>query len=901
MVKKITAFLLSVVLTASLTAVPVLADTEAGQPITEAEQGFGTSDIPVVEISSYENLEAFISGINDGTIDPRTNAVLLADITVPASVGNDWVPLSADWDHAYKGVFDGSEHTISGISVSRSYPDEWSEGTAVHNYTAFISFLAEEGTVKDLTVQADITDVNDVAGIVSQNFGRIEGCTFSGVLESNIYPNAGGGISPFYPDGVFDDYSGESGCIAAANTGEIVDCDTTADSKVFRGGINCGGIAGTNREEGIIADCTNYALVYIEATSYPVSAVYSGGAGGIAGAQLFSEEADPKYAPFISSCENYGQVTCDTSTGGICGNVTGGTIFGCDNAGIVDGVILWGGGIVGFMGTNLNLTGENASMVIGNVNMGSINPQADPAEGAAYSGSYIGGIAGYVEDAFSMTDDRHAQVIVQENMNVGNVTGRFSVGGVFGLVSNGLDHETGVNQISEQVNLGLVTGNNNTGGIAGSCPGALSACCNYGKVVLRPVSEDPEDVFSTGGIAGYCGLTGSVDTSINLGGVFVEEGESKEVYIGGGAGVSAGKLPGCYYCANTSGEARRLIGSNPDLLKGALSLPSMSDEAALTSMPELFDGATGHHPVVWDLMHNVEIEGITYLMPPQIGDWPISALAIYELAGVDNTEQVYSIAGAEVTASAVYTGQVLVPDVTVDLNGLILSEGIDYDVISWPYTDAGTYPVTVTGKGDYKDIAEGTCTIEKAKSSISVKDKKAVYSGKPVASEKASVEGSSGTVTYKYFSDKGCTKKIAASKVKNVGTYYVKATVAADRNYKSATSAPAKIIISKASQELKVTQTKSQKTIKLKAGDVKKKAQTIPFSKVAKVTGNKTKLSYKKVKGASAFKVDPGTGKITVKKGTKKNTYTVKIKVTAEADNNYKADSETVTVKIKIG
>ena len=41
-------------------------------------------------------------------------------------------------------------------------------------------------------------------------------------------------------------------------------------------------------------------------------------------------------------------------------------------------------------------------------------------------------------------------------------------------------------------------------------------------------------------------------------------------------------------------------------------------------------------------------------------------------------------------------------------------------------------------------------------------------------------------------------------------------------------------------------------------------------------------------------------GKFTVKKGTKKGTYKIKVKVTAKGNKTYKAASKTVTVKIVV-
>lgn len=99
----------------------------------------------------------------------------------------------------------------------------------------------------------------------------------------------------------------------------------------------------------------------------------------------------------------------------------------------------------------------------------------------------------------------------------------------------------------------------------------------------------------------------------------------------------------------------------------------------------------------------------------------------------------------------------------------------------------------------------------------------------------------------------------------------------------------------------KVTVKASTKTVKQKT--LKKKAV-----KVAPLTvkGNKGKLSYAVAGGTAkakkALSLNKKTGKVTVKKKTKKGTYTIKVKVTAAAtaDKAYKAFTKTVKVTVKV-
>ena len=130
--------------------------------------------------------------------------------------------------------------------------------------------------------------------------------------------------------------------------------------------------------------------------------------------------------------------------------------------------------------------------------------------------------------------------------------------------------------------------------------------------------------------------------------------------------------------------------------------------------------------------------------------------------------------------------------------------------------------------------------------------------------------------------------------MKAAGTYYVKATLAADANHKAATSAAVKLTIAKAAQPMAakvVARTASFKTLKSKSVTV-----TVPLS----VTKAQGKLTYAKVSGDACLTINKTTGKVTVKKGTKKGTYTIKIRVSAAGNKNYKAGTKTVDCKVTV-
>ena len=136
----------------------------------------------------------------------------------------------------------------------------------------------------------------------------------------------------------------------------------------------------------------------------------------------------------------------------------------------------------------------------------------------------------------------------------------------------------------------------------------------------------------------------------------------------------------------------------------------------------------------------------------------------------------------------------------------------------------------------------------------------------------------------------------------NAGTYTAKATLNASTDciykWSDGTTAPKTIkwMINKAANPLKI----KAKTATVKFSAVKKKTQTLGVTKVIKFTNEgQGAKSYAKVSGNKKIAIAKKTGKVTVKKGLKKGTYKVKVKVKAAGDTNYNASAwKVVTFKI---
>ncbi|MCR5653038.1 MAG: leucine-rich repeat domain-containing protein [Ruminococcus sp.] len=103
--------------------------------------------------------------------------------------------------------------------------------------------------------------------------------------------------------------------------------------------------------------------------------------------------------------------------------------------------------------------------------------------------------------------------------------------------------------------------------------------------------------------------------------------------------------------------------------------------------------------------------------------------------------------------------------------------------------------------------------------------------------------------------------------------------------------------------------TQPEKVVK-KANPIKVivKTKTVKLSKLSKAKQTVTPIIVRKVKGKVVYKKLSGSkyltlksnGKIVVKKGSKKGTYTARIKITAKGNAKYKSKSKTVKIKIMV-
>ena len=263
-----------------------------------------------------------------------------------------------------------------------------------------------------------------------------------------------------------------------------------------------------------------------------------------------------------------------------------------------------------------------------------------------------------------------------------------------------------------------------------------------------------------------------------------------------------------------------------------------------------------------------------------------------------------------------YTGLEIKPDVTVK-DGQppydALAES-DYSVAYSKNKDVGTADIVISPKvgGNYS-FAAGTFhfTIKSADSSISITDDPSkTYDGNVVADPAVSKSGSTGAVTYTYYTDAACTTKTTTASgaasdgaaPKNADDYWVKATLAADSNHGSATSAAKKFTISQRNiSEVTVTAIADQEY----TGSSIEPTLTVTYNGTPLTSGTDYTVEY-----TSNLNVGTATAKIKAKTGsnfTGEKVVTFKIKakaitpvVTVTGSYEYTGDPITPTYKVEI-
>ena len=132
-------------------------------------------------ISNASELYWFMEYVNDSLADRKTKAKLVDDIVLRGR----WTPIGYMYSDGFEGEFDGQGHSISGVNV-------FEEDTS-RIVVGFFAKLSKTALVKNLTLKNATVKGGRyvVGGIVGENFGRVENCTYEGSVIGKNHRSAG--------------------------------------------------------------------------------------------------------------------------------------------------------------------------------------------------------------------------------------------------------------------------------------------------------------------------------------------------------------------------------------------------------------------------------------------------------------------------------------------------------------------------------------------------------------------------------------------------------------------------------------------------------------------------------------------------------------------------------------
>ena len=479
--------------------------------------GSGTKEDPW-QAASAEDLVRLAGIVNSGESCAGKYFKLTGNVDLSDVCGESlsWTPIGYAGDITFNGVFDGGDHTVSGLYI---------EGE--DSYVGLFGCVT--GTVKNLNVSGSVTGKNYVGGIAGCSYGTLEECSFTGKIDGKSYV---GGIA---------------GC--SGKDGLVLACESSATVNGFGTGI--GGVVGWANNiawQGSRSEALSDGASNATGGGRVENCVFTGtltgrsplglGTASSSDGKITITITDNAFGGIVgwnngcavSGCTNRGTVNGDDFAGGIVGDSNnGGVVADCFNYGAVTGASMLNGGIAGRIaeGSVTGCTnagdvtgGDFTGGVVGAIDKSSSISGCANAEGCTVTGGkFVGGAVGI------------ANCMVTDCTNAGAVVGNNGVGGVVGwttrdvrncgsegsasVTGTGADGRTGgvvgnaYGAVENCSNKGSVGGTSHTGGVAGYTSATVRNCHNNGTVTGSDVS--------TGGVAGSANSTCVVSDCTNDG------------------------------------------------------------------------------------------------------------------------------------------------------------------------------------------------------------------------------------------------------------------------------------------------------------------------------------------------------------------------------------------------
>lgn len=263
------------------------------------DSGTGTQTSPY-RITSADQLAYLAKQVNAGQSYSGSFFVLENNLNLS---GREWTPIG-NYAIAFGGTFDGNNHTIAGLSITKA--DTTGRGkNEFHDTIEAVGLFGEirsGATIQNLTVRGkihidkeDAPERDDIiaGGVVGFCRGTLRNChnqcdVFVAVPSAGTYINAGG---------VAGTYTWVTSCLdGCSNAGTILGKGNHV--------VRCGGIAGDCDGYGTVINCWNSGNVTAE------------GAGNSSPADAGGISCHAWYAT-VENCCNTGTVTATHHAGGI--------------------------------------------------------------------------------------------------------------------------------------------------------------------------------------------------------------------------------------------------------------------------------------------------------------------------------------------------------------------------------------------------------------------------------------------------------------------------------------------------------------------------------------------------------------------------------------------------------
>lgn len=378
------------------------------------------------KLATVVNSNISLSGVTfylASDINLNSGITFYEDGTYSGGEPEAWTPIGNNY-YQFSGIFEGNNHTISGIYINGS-----------SSYQGLFGGVSD-GTVKNLTVDNSYIkgymNVGGVVGEIKSQSGTalLDNCYNSGTICGTL--QTVGGIA-----GNVVSYGGTVTVQDCRNAGSII-------GEKYSGGV-AGAVVG--RVGGItVQNCSNSGSV-------SASGMYVSGVGGVVG----SVTSMPSLVE-VKNCFNTGSVTGGTGVyvGGVAGSIisnTNGssTLSYCYNSGTVTSSSKYTGGVAGYISGNgsgasakiqycYNTASVAGSGEVGGV-VGSVFPYADGYTGVQYCyncgsitsiGDYAGGIAGRIQANHNGDVTGNTTAEVQYCFNTNRVTGHSDIGSIAG-------------------------------------------------------------------------------------------------------------------------------------------------------------------------------------------------------------------------------------------------------------------------------------------------------------------------------------------------------------------------------------------------------------------------------------------------------------------------------------